>query len=65
MSVVVRRDHPSGSLGLSVEAFPDTESIILGIGPLEDMKFFGLSVDEADAVESALSDARERALAGA
>ena len=57
MSIVIRRDHPAGAVGLSVAAFPEDDNVVLGIGPLKDMKFFSMSADEADEVDNALYEA--------
>ena len=57
MSVVIKREHPSGEVGLSVEAFRDDASVVLGIGPLKDMKFFKMSVGESADVANTLLNA--------
>ena len=54
MSVVIRREHPSGEVGLSVDVFPENETVVLGMGPLREMKFFSLNAAEADEVAVAL-----------
>lgn len=57
MSVVVKRDHPSGEYGVSVAVFPEDESVVVGLGPLRDMRFFALTESEAMEVEDAIGDA--------
>lgn len=57
MSVVIRRDHPAGEVGLSVASFPEDEKVVLGIGPLKDMKFFELTAYEAHQSAAALHNA--------
>lgn len=57
MSVVIKRDHPAGTVGVSVASFPSDKTVILGIGPLDDMHFFGLNAREAIEVSDAIEDA--------
>lgn len=65
MSVVIEREHPSGGVGLSVDAFPEEERVVLGIGPLRDMKFFTMTPSEAYAVSGSVAAAAEGAQKGA
>lgn len=56
MSVVVKRNHPSGEYGLTVDHFPG--KVVLGQGPLRgDMHFVELSPEEALTVSMALGRA--------
>lgn len=57
MSIVINRPHPSGDYAVSVDAFSDTEKVVLGIGPPRTMEFFELSVSEALAVANAIDKA--------
>ena len=63
MSVIVKRDHPSGDYGLSVAAFPEDESVVVGLGSLRDPRFFALSISEARKVEDAIGSALTVAMA--
>lgn len=57
MSVVVKRNHPSGEVGISVAAFTDDSTVVIGIGNLRDMKYIKLSATEADEVADAIDGA--------
>lgn len=57
MSVVIKRDHPSGEFGISAAAFPEDKTVVVGVGPLRDMRYIALSVSEAMDVEDAIGDA--------
>lgn len=59
MSVVVKRAHPSGEVGISVAAFTDSKTVVVGLGDLRDMSYFSLSADEAYDVVYAIADASE------
>ena len=57
MSVVIKRDHPSGEYGLSVAAFPEDKTVVVGLGSFRDPRFLALSISEAMEVEDAIGDA--------
>lgn len=56
MSVVIQRDHPSGSVGLSVAGFFESNSVVVGLGSLDNMKFMELSESEAVDVQNAIGE---------
>ena len=61
MSVVIKRDHPSGSVGVSVDNFPEDDKVVLGVGNMKDMTFFELNDDdEAHKVSEAINNAVAR-----
>lgn len=57
MSVVVKREHPSGEVGISVAGFPDERAVVVGIGNLRNMEYFKLSANEAEEVADAIDGA--------